>query len=188
MITVLSVIDTGDHRHSAMRWISVASAFIAYTMLFFWLKEYLGVVALVFSLLPVAVVALFWGWRGALLVTPIVTLFNLALIDPYTASEIPPSQTRALILFMNLSFGLVLGFIRNTGLRLWRMIWKVERSLTELVIQSGLVPICSYCHQIRDGRNFWHTVENPDIEPAKEELTNGICPACYSERINTGLV
>ncbi len=41
-----------------------------------------------------------------------------------------------------------------------------------------LLPICSYCKQIRDDRHYWQRVESYITEQLGASFSHGICPAC----------
>jgi hypothetical protein len=42
----------------------------------------------------------------------------------------------------------------------------------------GVVPICSYCKQIRDDKGYWKKVEEFIAEHSDAEFSHGICPDC----------
>lgn len=46
-----------------------------------------------------------------------------------------------------------------------------------------LLPICSYCKNIRDEKNDWHPVEEYINQQTHAELSHGICPKCYETRM-----
>lgn len=58
-----------------------------------------------------------------------------------------------------------------------------ERKLKNL---RGLLPICSGCKKIKDGRGYWEKVEKYLAEHADIDLSHGLCPDClrkiYPER------
>ena len=43
---------------------------------------------------------------------------------------------------------------------------------------EGILPICTSCKKIRDGKNNWHNVEEYINEKSDAEFTKGICPEC----------
>ena len=43
---------------------------------------------------------------------------------------------------------------------------------------SGIVPICSYCKQIRDDQGYWNQVEAYISKYTDAEFSHGICPEC----------
>jgi len=45
----------------------------------------------------------------------------------------------------------------------------------------GIVPICSYCKQIRDDEGYWNQVEAYVEKHTEAEFSHGICPSCLKE-------
>jgi len=43
---------------------------------------------------------------------------------------------------------------------------------------EGLLPICSYCKNIRDKDGVWHRVEDYITDHSKTAISHGICPDC----------
>ena len=59
-----------------------------------------------------------------------------------------------------------------------QLITKLEKALAEVKTLSGLLPICSNCKKIRDGRDYWHQVEEYLHKHSDVVITHGICPDC----------
>jgi DNA-binding response OmpR family regulator len=51
----------------------------------------------------------------------------------------------------------------------------VQRELAQL---RGLLPICSYCKNIRDERESWRRVEEYVAKHSDAQFTHTVCPAC----------
>jgi hypothetical protein len=45
----------------------------------------------------------------------------------------------------------------------------------------GIVPICSYCKQIRDDKGYWNKVEAYVIRHTEAKFSHSICPGCMQE-------
>jgi hypothetical protein len=45
----------------------------------------------------------------------------------------------------------------------------------------GIVPICSYCKQIRDDKGYWNKVEEYVARHTEAKFSHSICPACMAE-------
>lgn len=54
----------------------------------------------------------------------------------------------------------------------------LQRNLAEIKTLRGIIPICSYCKQIRDDQGFWNQVEMYVREHTEAEFSHGICPEC----------
>jgi len=53
----------------------------------------------------------------------------------------------------------------------------------ENIILSGLLPICSYCKNIRDDKNYWQKVESYLENKSSVRFSHGICPDCYEKHL-----
>lgn len=45
----------------------------------------------------------------------------------------------------------------------------------------GIVPICSYCKQIRDDKGYWNKVEEYVTRHTEAKFSHSICPSCMEE-------
>ncbi len=45
----------------------------------------------------------------------------------------------------------------------------------------GIVPICSYCKQVRDDKGYWNQVEEYVSRHTDAEFSHGICPECIKK-------
>jgi phosphoserine phosphatase RsbU/P len=65
--------------------------------------------------------------------------------------------------------------------RLADRVHELETALARVHTLSGLLPICAYCHAIRDDAHYWHRVEEFVSEHADVTFSHGICPACLKK-------
>lgn len=49
----------------------------------------------------------------------------------------------------------------------------------EIRMLSGIIPICSYCHKIRDDHEIWQQLETYISDHSDALFSHGVCPACY---------
>jgi sigma-B regulation protein RsbU (phosphoserine phosphatase) len=56
---------------------------------------------------------------------------------------------------------------------------ELEDALARVKQLQGMLPICSYCKQVRDDQNYWHKVETYISSHADIKFSHGICPDCY---------
>lgn len=54
----------------------------------------------------------------------------------------------------------------------------LSRALAEVKQLSGLLPICSFCKDVRDDRGYWNQVEEYLSRRSPIEFSHGICPRC----------
>lgn len=55
---------------------------------------------------------------------------------------------------------------------------KLQDALNEIKTLRGIIPICSYCKQIRDDEGIWMQIERYFHEHSEADLSHGICPDC----------
>lgn len=58
---------------------------------------------------------------------------------------------------------------------------ELEKALSEIKTLRGIIPICSYCKQIRDDEGYWSQVEMYMGKHTEAEFSHGVCPACYQK-------
>ena len=54
----------------------------------------------------------------------------------------------------------------------------IEKALSEIHTLQGILPICSSCKKIRDGRGSWHVLETYISNHSGADFSHGICPEC----------
>jgi CheY-like chemotaxis protein len=60
---------------------------------------------------------------------------------------------------------------------------ELETALTEIHELRGILPMCSYCHKVRDDQDFWHQVDAYLQSRTQAEISHGICPTCYESEV-----
>jgi phosphoserine phosphatase RsbU/P len=48
---------------------------------------------------------------------------------------------------------------------------------------EGLLPICSYCKNIRDKESAWQPVEAYVAQRSDASFSHSICPTCYAKHM-----
>ncbi len=61
-------------------------------------------------------------------------------------------------------------------------IQQLEAALQQVKQLTGLVPICSYCKNIRDDSGYWHQLEEYLHDHSAAELSHGICEECAKKQ------
>jgi len=74
----------------------------------------------------------------------------------------------------------------HVGLRILRLkerlaerVSELEAALAKVKQLRGLLPICSYCKQVRADDNYWEQVEQYVSQHSDLQFSHGVCPACY---------
>jgi DNA-binding response OmpR family regulator len=60
---------------------------------------------------------------------------------------------------------------------------KLSQAVQDNKTLRGLIPICSYCKQVRDDSGYWDQVEIYLAKHSGANFSHGICPRCYNEQI-----
>lgn len=61
-----------------------------------------------------------------------------------------------------------------------RTMRELAEALERVRSLEGLLPICAYCHQIRDEDGVWHKLERYISERSDVEFSHGMCQVCYA--------
>lgn len=57
---------------------------------------------------------------------------------------------------------------------------KLEEEIKTL---KGIIPICAYCHRIRDDKESWQQLESYISEHSEALFSHGICPECSEKEM-----
>lgn len=61
------------------------------------------------------------------------------------------------------------------------LIADLRRSLKQVKILSGLLPICASCKKIRDDKGYWNRLESYLSEHSNVEFSHSVCPECVEK-------
>jgi len=61
------------------------------------------------------------------------------------------------------------------------LIGQLRAALDEVRRLEGLLPICAWCHKIRDDEGYWQRVEVFIAERTDARFSHGICPSCMKQ-------
>lgn len=59
-----------------------------------------------------------------------------------------------------------------------KLIENLKNALDKVQTLSGLLPICSSCHKIRDDSGYWNKIELYIKDHSQAEFTHSLCPDC----------
>jgi hypothetical protein len=120
---------------------------------------------------PVILAAWYSGMWPALALAIAVPMFRLMfLVMPYSS----PGQMAGVAAATALR-GVVIIFFALWFARLAEF----ERSLERRVkVLEGLLPICSFCKNIRNDKGEWERMEGYISRRSEAEFSHGICPSC----------
>lgn len=56
---------------------------------------------------------------------------------------------------------------------------RLQLALNEVKILKGILPICSYCKNIRDENGYWNQIEAYINKHTEANFSHSICPSCF---------
>ena len=66
----------------------------------------------------------------------------------------------------------------EVAIELKRQNKELEAALEEIETLRGIIPICSYCHKMRDDEGLWEQLELYLSKNTEAQFSHGICPEC----------
>jgi len=57
---------------------------------------------------------------------------------------------------------------------------ELQSAMDEISQLRGILPMCSYCHKVRNDDHFWQRVDEYLTSHTLAEISHGICPDCYA--------
>jgi hypothetical protein len=120
------------------------------------------------------------AWVGALLG------YHYSVTNHFEAG-VYSTVTFTVLLLGEIGIGLVFLLMNNQRVESELLYSKsaLESSLQQMRKQvaesdqlEGIVPICSYCKEMRDDQGLWHSLEKYIGERTKAQFSHGICPDC----------
>lgn len=60
---------------------------------------------------------------------------------------------------------------------------RLRAALDEIKTLKGIIPICSYCHKIRDDEGAWNQLEAYLKKHSGADFSHGICPECFEREL-----
>ncbi|MDH5668733.1 MAG: hypothetical protein OEY86_12040 [Nitrospira sp.] len=85
-----------------------------------------------------------------------------------------PSQPEIIILNTTIIISVLL-LVSYLAIKTARQTRELAKRVQQL---EGLLPICMHCHQIRNGQQAWHQLEEYITSHSKAQFSHGICPDC----------
>ncbi len=58
----------------------------------------------------------------------------------------------------------------------------VDEALERIKVLKGLLPICAWCHKVRDDKGYYTELETYIREHSEADFSHGICPDCFAKR------
>jgi hypothetical protein len=66
-----------------------------------------------------------------------------------------------------------------------RLVDDLQRTVAEVRVLRGILPICGYCKRIRDEQGDWTRLETFVTERSQASFSHGVCPDCLQRVLTT---
>ena len=110
----------------------------------------------------------------------IVAKIDLAEIrDPFVRAGLLVGLASLVLIIV--SAGLFHAITNPILRRLRETVTGLEQALGEVKTLRGILPICSYCKNIRDDEGYWNQLEVYVAERSDADFSHGICPDCMKQ-------
>ena len=60
-----------------------------------------------------------------------------------------------------------------------RLVTELQNALAQVKELQEILPICMYCKNIRNDKDYWQSVETYISHHTRSRFSHGICPGCY---------
>jgi CheY-like chemotaxis protein len=65
-----------------------------------------------------------------------------------------------------------------------RVAERILQFTAEIRQLQEMIPICSYCHKVRDTHDYWDKVESYIQKETGSRFSHGACPECYQKEVD----
>jgi hypothetical protein len=62
------------------------------------------------------------------------------------------------------------------------LVTELQQALAEIRTLRGFIPLCAWCHKVRDDAGFWQEIEHYLDERTDATISHGICPTCVEQQ------
>jgi integral membrane sensor domain MASE1 len=129
------------------------------------------------------------GSSAALLIVSLIGLWNAALgLGPFALAGVPAAnlvlRSQGAMAISAVSFLLLASVVaerKRVAHEHARLAAELQQAMTEIKTLRGLIPICAWCHKVRDDAGFWQRIEMYLDAHTDATVSHSICPSCAEE-------
>ncbi len=117
----------------------------------------------------------------------VIALLTILVSFEIAIGMFSPISPAIFLVYTFFLFGMILIFIfmgyfvENISRQNFIVSAKLQDSLDEVKMLSGMFPICAHCKKIRDDDGYWQQVEVYIKEHSEAEFSHSLCPTCLTE-------
>jgi hypothetical protein len=146
----------------------------------------------VFYFFPISFAAWFLGTPSGIflaILCSIVWFVADTLTGHIYPSDVYPVWNTMIRLVAFIAIGWSVSTIKHALDREKETAEKLRRSLSEIKVLQGILPICAECKKIRDEKGVWQQLEAYISEHANTQFSHSYCPECYKRAMaEAGLI
>lgn len=71
--------------------------------------------------------------------------------------------------------------IRHLEKRVEERTRSLQEKLDQISQLHGILPMCAYCHKVRNEKNYWQRVDEYIKKHSLAEISHGVCPECHDK-------
>ena len=109
-----------------------------------------------------------------------VTIF-IAVAGVVTFLSMQRKRVEGLLLETNRQLGSEVEERKKAEQEKENIISELQKTLAEIKILRGILPICSFCKKIRNDKGYWDQVEIYVGQHSDAEFSHSICPECVDK-------
>jgi integral membrane sensor domain MASE1 len=129
------------------------------------------------------------GTAATLLAVTLLGIWNaaqgrgpIAINDAPAAEIVLRSQGAAVVAAISLLLlASVVAERRRVAQENANLIVELQQALAEVKTLRGFIPICAWCHKVRDDAGFWQQIEKYLDARTDATFSHSICPSCSAE-------
>jgi integral membrane sensor domain MASE1 len=129
------------------------------------------------------------GSSAAIFIVSLIGLWNaargqgpLALVGVPTANLVLRSQGAMAISAVSfLLLASVVAERKRVAHEYAALVAELQQAMAEIKTLRGFIPICAWCHKVRDDAGFWQRIEMYLDAHTDATFSHGICPSCAEE-------
>ncbi len=77
--------------------------------------------------------------------------------------------------------------VEERTIQLHEKVEQLQSAMDEIKVLQGIIPMCMYCHKIRNDENYWQRVDHYIQGHTVANVSQSVCPQCYDSAMTSML-